>query len=155
MFPSLDRHFVCTSGKAIDFAGFKTVRISIDKPTAPQLISHPINQTTTTPIPTTNICPAGWRLPTGEPTTGEFTALNTAINGGLTNTDAGLLANGLFQRSGLWSNGFSYQGSYGGYWSSSQNSSTSARNLYFSSIGVYPAGSNGKSYGFAVRCIAL
>ena len=112
------------------------------------------NANTPAPDTTTNICPAGWRLPTGG-SGGEFEGLNTAINGGLTNTDAGLLANGLFQRSGLWSNGFSYQGSYGGYWSSSQNSSTSARNLYFSSIGVYPAGSNGKSYGFAVRCIAL
>ena len=145
---------MCTSGKAIDFAGFKTVRISIDKPTAPQLISHPINQTTPTPIPTTNICPAGWRLPTGEPTTGEFTALNTAINGGLTNTDAGLRTNGLFQRSGYWSTGFSNQGSYGYYWSSSQNSSTYARYLVFYSTNVGPA-SDSKSYGFAVRCIAL
>ena len=38
------------------------------------------NATTPAPIPTTNICPAGWRLPTGEPTTGEFTALNNALN---------------------------------------------------------------------------
>ena len=155
LFPSLDRHFVCTSGKAIDFAGFKTVRISIDKPTAPQLISHPINQTTTTPIPTTNICPAGWRLPTGEPTTGEFTALNTAINGALTNTDAGLRTNGLLQRSGYWNNGFSNQGNNGYYWSSSQYSSGSAHNLYFSSTLVYPAYIFTKGYGFAVRCVAL
>ena len=112
-----------------------------------------------TPAPdtTTNICPAGWRLPTGEPTTGEFTALNNAnaINGGLTNTDAGLLANGLFQRSGYWGNGFSSQGSVGRYWSSSQDSSTLARGLYFSSAYVYPANYGYKSYGFSVRCVAL
>ena len=113
------------------------------------------NATTPTPIPTTNICPAGWRLPTGEPTTGEFTALNTAINGGLTNTDAGLLANGLFQRSGYWYRGFGAQGSLGYYWSSSQLSSAGARSLYFSSTSVGPDYSNSKNYGFTVRCIAL
>ena len=113
------------------------------------------NATTPAPIPTTNICPAGWRLPTGEPTTGEFTALNTAINGGLTNTDAGLLANGLFQRSGSWYNGFRNQGSYGNYWSSSQYSSTFARLLYFYSTDVSPYHGNNKYYGFPVRCVAL
>ena len=111
--------------------------------------------TTPAPIPTTNICPAGWRLPTGEPTTGEFTALNNAINGGLATTDAGLLTNGLFQRSGFWSNGFSYQGSNGFYWPSSQYSSTYARYLYFGSTNVSPGDNNSKNNGFAVRCIAL
>ena len=110
--------------------------------------------TTPAPTPTTNICPAGWRLPTGQATTGEITALNTAINGGLTNTDAGLLSNGLFQRSGTWSNGFSGQGSYGFYWSSSQYSTALAYLLYFNSTSVNPAYANGKLYGFAVRCVA-
>ena len=113
------------------------------------------NAETPAPDPTTNICPAGWRLPTGEETTGEFTALNNAINGGLTGTDAGLLANGLFQRSGRWYNGFGNQGSYGSYWSSSQNSSIGARGLYFASANVYPAGINDKGGGFTVRCVAL
>ena len=108
----------------------------------------------TTPTPTTNICPAGWRLPTGEVTTGEFTALNTAINGGLTNTDAGLLSNGLFQRSGYWSVSFYGLGLGGSYWSSTQSSGSSARNLYSSSTLIYPAGNNAKSEGRAVRCIA-
>ena len=110
--------------------------------------------TTPAPIPTTNICPAGWRLPTGG-TGGEFEGLNTAINGGLTNTDAGLRTNGLFQRSGYWDNGFDSQGSNGYYWSSSQGSSTAARGLYFSSTYVNPAGNYSKFRGFAVRCVAL
>ena len=110
---------------------------------------------TPAPDPTINICPAGWRLPTGEPTTGEFTALNTAINGGLLNTDAGLRTNGLFQRSGGWDGGFSGQGSYGGYWSSSQYSSSGARNLLFYSTNVLPAYGNFKYFGYAVRCVAL
>ena len=110
---------------------------------------------TPAPIPTTNICPAGWRLPTGEPTTGEFTALNTAINGGRTGTDAGLIASpGLFQRSGSWYNGFNNQGSYGDYWSSTQLSATYAHNLDFRSAVVYPEYNNNKNCGFAVRCVA-
>ena len=112
------------------------------------------NATTPAPIPTTNICPAGWRLPTGEPTTGEFTALNTAINAGRTNTDEGLRTNGLFQRSGYWYGSFLNQGSYGIYWSSTQRTATSAYLLYFGSGYVNPADNSGKSYARAVRCVA-
>ena len=112
------------------------------------------NASTPAPIPTTNICPAGWRLPTGG-TGGELEGLNTAINGGLTDTDAGLRTNGLFQRSGYWYNGFNNQGSYGYYWSISQYSSTSARSLYLGSTLVYPAYYSYKYNGFSVRCIAL
>ena len=112
------------------------------------------NATTPAPIPTTNICPAGWRLPTGEPTTGEFTALNTAINGGSTSSDAGLLTSGLFQRSGLWVNGFNYQGSVGGYWSSTQYSATNAHYVLFVSTYVNPASNYSKSSARAVRCVA-
>ena len=111
--------------------------------------------TTPAPDPNINICPAGWRLPTGVSTTGEFTALNNAINAGSTTNPTGLETNGLFQRSGYWSNSFNNQGSYGYYWSSSQNSSINARSLYFSSTGVVPANYNYKDIGFAVRCIAL
>ena len=111
------------------------------------------NATTPAPIPTTNICPAGWRLPTGG-SGGEFTALNTAINGGSTSSDAGLLTSGLFQRSGNWSGSFYNQGSYGSYWSSTQRSAAGAYNLYFSSTGVSPADSNNKYDARAVRCVA-
>ena len=110
--------------------------------------------TTPTPIPTTNICPAGWRLPTGEPTTGEFTALNTAINAGSTSSDAGLLTSGLFQRSGYWGGSFSSQGSYGYYWSSTQGSATNAYSLNFNSTNVYPAGNYNENVARAVRCVA-
>ena len=111
------------------------------------------NATTPTPIPTINICPAGWRLPTVSPTN-EFTALNTAINGGSTSSDAGLLSNGLFQRSGNGGNGFGAQGSSGVYWSSSQNSATFVHSLYFNSTNVHPAIIYNKNNGFAVRCVA-
>ena len=110
--------------------------------------------TTPAPIPTTNICPAGWRLPTVSPTN-EFTALNTAINGGSTSSDAGLLTNGLFQRSGRWYNSFISQGSNGNYWSSRQHSAITPQHLYFYSTYVSST-SNGlsKNHGLAVRCVA-
>ena len=112
------------------------------------------NATTPAPVPTTNICPAGWRLPTVSPTN-EFTALNTAINGGSTSSDAGLLASpALFQRSGSWYGSFNLQGSFGLYWSSTQVSAPRAYNLGFDSTDVSPAGSNLKNDARAVRCVA-
>ena len=113
------------------------------------------NATTPAPDPTINICPAGWRLPTGELTTGEFTALNNAINAGRTTTDEGLRINGLFQRSGEWFTSFDLQGSYARYWSSSQVFSGYVHFLSFNSTGAYPAGTAYSYNGFAVRCIAL
>jgi uncharacterized protein (TIGR02145 family) len=112
------------------------------------------NAITPTPVTTTSICPSGWRLPTSNG--GEFTALNTVINGGLTNTDAGLIGTPwLAQRGGNWSNSFGTQGSGGFYWSSTQLSATNAYFLYFGSTFVGPASSYNKNGGFAVRCVAV
>ena len=124
--------------------------------TGGDLASSGCSSTITTPLPVTtaSICPAGWRLPTGNG--GEFGALNTAINGGSTTTDAGLIgAPWLAQRGGYWGSGFNDQGSVGFYWSSTQYSSTDAYSLYFYSTNVYPANLNSKIYGFAVRCVAV
>ena len=114
-----------------------------------------LNATTPLPDTTKSICPAGWRLPTGG-SGGEFATLNTAINGGSTSSDAGLIAlPWLAQRGGYWVAGFSYQGSSGSYWSSMQNSSsTSAYYLSFGSTYVSPSNGNGKDSGRAVRCVA-
>ena len=109
------------------------------------------NATTPAPVPTTNICPAGWRLPVGNG--GEFATLNTAINAGSASSDAGLLTSGLFQRSGYWIGSFGNQGSYGLYWSSTQYSATNAYSLYFSSTSVSPT-DGGKNGARAVRCVA-
>jgi uncharacterized protein (TIGR02145 family) len=93
-------------------------------------------------------------LPTGGG--GEFGALNTAINGGSTTTDAGLIGTPwLAQLGGDWDSGFGYQGSEGGYWSSTQNSATNAYILDFSSTNVNLSSSSHKSYGIEVRCIAV
>jgi uncharacterized protein (TIGR02145 family)/prepilin-type N-terminal cleavage/methylation domain-containing protein len=112
------------------------------------------NATTPAPNTTISICPANWRLPTGQATTGDFTLLNNAVNSGLTNTDAGLRSEWLAQRSGGWYSGFSGRGSYGYYWSSAQYSAANGRYLNFSSSSVYPSSYDYKIYGFAVRCVA-
>ncbi len=105
----------------------------------------------------TTVCPAGWRLPTGTSTTGEFALLNSAINGGASGTDAGLRTEWLAQRGSLWNSGFDGQGNYSRYWSSTQtpSSATSALNFYFYSTSVNSSSSSNKGYGFAVRCIAI
>lgn len=108
----------------------------------------------TTPAPNTSIsiCPAGWRLPVGNG--GEFTTLNTAINGGRTNTDEGLRDNWLVQRSGYWTGSFTNQGVHGAYWSSTQYSAPNASRMFFNSTNVYTANFTNKTGGYAVRCIA-
>ena len=110
------------------------------------------NASTPVTIPTTNICPAGWRLPTSNG--GEFTALNNAINSGSTSSDAGLLSNGLFQRSGIWNGTFNSEDSVGYYWSSSQSADNAFR-LQLGVTSVNPASYSIYKYnGFSVRCVA-
>ncbi|MFZ2125881.1 MAG: FISUMP domain-containing protein [Candidatus Saccharimonadales bacterium] len=113
------------------------------------------SNTDSTAVNTTiSICPAGWRLPTGNG--GEFGALNTAINGGSTITDAGLIGTPwLAQRSGYWRSGFLNQGSRGYYWSSTQYSAPNAYYLNFTSTYVNPATITNKDNGFPVRCVAI
>ena len=127
-----------------------------------------------------DICPAGWQLPKGgnksQGSTNEFWQLiTTGLNNGVkpanydtsiypyyTETEAIPVSNAL--RS--YPNNFVYSGnvigssvanrnSYGAYWSSSANHSSSAYFLDFGSSSVYP-GTNDllKHYGWMVRCVA-
>ena len=111
------------------------------------------NATTPAPDTTTSVCPAGWRLPTGNG--GEFSALNTAVNGGSTSTDAGLLTTWLAQLSGSasGSNVFGNQGNYGYYWSSTPTAATASYEFYFYNTGLGSLGQT-KYLGLAVRCVA-
>lgn len=109
----------------------------------------------TTPAPDSNIsiCPAGWRLPTGNG--GEFSALNTAINSGSTTSPAGLLSTWFAQWNGSWYGIFYYQGSQGGYWSSTPGpGSNNAYPIQFNTTNIYLTSVNFKSAGYPVRCIA-
>ncbi|MCL2038626.1 hypothetical protein FWG86_01855, partial [Candidatus Saccharibacteria bacterium] len=110
--------------------------------------------TATQPDTTINVCPSGWRLPTGAATTGEFTLLNNSINGGSTTSPAGLFAQGLYLYAGGFSGGAFYnQGSRGNYWSSTVDSADTAFRLLFNSSEVYTATAGNKSYGYSVRCV--
>jgi len=105
--------------------------------------------------PTINICPAGWRLPTGgvSNNANEFWNLNQAINNGL-NTPVGLLNNSLFQYSGLFGSGsFTSIGIVGFYWSSTVFNVANSRVLNFSAGSVGPADGTNRGFGLTVRCV--
>lgn len=102
-----------------------------------------------------DICPTGWHIPTGN-TTGEYSALNAAANGGLTNKDMGLRD---------YPNNFVYSGEYKNstrangntqtrIWTSTASSDAKdAYRMGFANNTVTPAGTYRKWEGFAVRCI--
>jgi uncharacterized protein (TIGR02145 family) len=113
------------------------------------------NQSVNDGINVFNICPRGWRLPTGGWGTDEFTALNTAINGGVNDTDTGLLSNGLFMRSGGFNNGsFWGAGIDGTYWTSTVDADAAAQRFVFRSDDVIGSIDTGKSLGLSVRCVS-
>jgi len=106
-------------------------------------------------ITNTSVCPAGWRLPTADATTGEFTQLNTAINSGSTTSDLKLREDWLVQRSGMWYVSFSNQNAYAYFWSSTIGSDTDAKVMYAGASAVALANYYNKGYGLAARCITL
>ncbi len=111
---------------------------------------------TPTPNPNVSVCPSGWRLPTAQ-TTGEYEKLNTAINAGLSNTDAGWLTSWLEQRSGIWYSlygGFGFSPGSGYYWTSTQANATAGYSVQFGSGTFWSANNLDQQYGLAVRCIA-
>lgn len=113
-----------------------------------------ISGTSSTVNAADDICPGGWRLPTGG-SSGEFNTLY-----GYYNTPALMrasIANGgaSFAFSGYFPAGSpTGQGSDGGFWSSTANGANSMYILYISSSSVQPASVDGRNNGEAVRCIA-
>ncbi len=112
---------------------------------------------------TYDICPKGWRLPTGG-SSGEFQALynkgksDWTTNGGKNGYWIGGTANAagaaFFQVAGVvGDDGLRYPGSNGYYWSSTISSATSAYSLDFGS-GIYPTNNRDRCLGNLVRCIA-
>ena len=114
-------------------------------------------------------CPAGWRLPTQS----EFADLvTTYLVPGSSTLDRLRSVNGRFFNSGdptqpllflpaagarSFSGGaLNPVGTYGYYWSSTPNSTTSTSSycLLFGSTLMNPSGNNDKTYGFTIRCVA-
>lgn len=101
-----------------------------------------------------DICPKGWRLPTGG-SGGELQALNVAINSGLTGKDDGIRA---FPNNFIHSGDYNKtttggRGTYGRYWSATAASSQNAFRFGFTTNEVTPVKSFNKWDAFAVRCI--
>ncbi|MCL2085559.1 fibrobacter succinogenes major paralogous domain-containing protein [Candidatus Saccharibacteria bacterium] len=116
------------------------------------------NQTETNPANidiTASVCPAGWRLPTGEVGAGEFTALNNALNGGSLTDATGLLDNWLGVYSGTYNIGMAGVGNIGYWWSSTLVDATTTRFLIIESTNANtnPSNIGPKIRGFAVRCV--
>ncbi len=103
-----------------------------------------------------DICPAGWRLPTGGGS-GEFMSLTNVVGGGnnmMKNNN--LLA---FPNNFIYSGDFNHdisqgRGTYGRYWSATTNGRVKAFRLGVASTNWVTAdGSWNKWDAFAVRCI--
>jgi uncharacterized protein (TIGR02145 family) len=105
---------------------------------------------------TSDLCPAGWRLPTGG-SSGEFQALYNLTNYNSFDKMQAPITNGgaAFALTGYY-NGTktSYQGSQGYYWSSTRTNDTNMFSLRLHSSNLSPTYYNVRSYGYAVRCIA-
>ena len=99
------------------------------------------------------ICPSGWGLPSGGGS-GDYVALNNAINSGDRNNNAGLLTIWLGQNNGTYFEG--YQGTHGLYWAGSvdSNPSTNAHTLsYYTYWHNNPDDFHNKSNAYATRCL--
>ena len=107
-----------------------------------------------------DICPSGWRMPTGG-ASGEYQALANAITGGTSdwiNTEPEYSnirkALSLPISGGFYDGSAGDQGSYGYFWSSTYDSSDYMYNLFVNASEVLPQGYDDRFYGNSVRCIA-
>ena len=104
---------------------------------------------------TGDICPKKWRIPTGN-STGEFNALNTAVNSGSTGSDAGLRA---YPVNFLWSGDYNNNkrnSSYsnGRIWTATaKDNNTTYRAGFATNTVTASTNAYNKWDGFVVRCI--
>jgi len=101
-----------------------------------------------------DICPTGWRLPTGGDG-GEYQALNTAINSGSTTSSTNLVS---FPANIVYSGDYNYntsggRGTYTRLWSATATSNANAYRMGVAPAEVTPLKNWNKWDGFAVRCI--
>ena len=101
---------------------------------------------------TEDICPAGWRMPTGG-NTGEYYALAQKYT--ITATDTNSLQYNLSTPlSGFYfGSSASAQGSHGNWWSSTYGDSGYVYGLYVYPTSVYPGNNGNRSYGRSMRCL--
>lgn len=106
---------------------------------------------------TYDICPAGWRLPTGGPTVNaDIYKMYSATGYGTYDSMRQSNANGGlgFTLSGYFQNGVAFnQNNYGNYWASNAYSTANRYIFYFTATVVYPNRNNARGYGYSIRCI--
>ena len=109
-----------------------------------------------------NVCPNGWHVPTDA----EWTLLTNYLGGvsvagtklkstsGWNNGGNGTNESGLnFFPGGFFFYDFKYVGSFGYWWSSSNNSAFDAVYLHLGAYGSVLIGNAGKFYGYSLRCL--
>ena len=108
-----------------------------------------------------DICPKGWRLPTGgsNANTSEFRSLANNLG----NVTSGNLTGNAYTNfkaafhaglSGYFDNGsVQAQASIVSFWSSTHSSGSSMYDFYLSTTTVYPQNITNRSYGYSVRCV--
>ena len=96
-----------------------------------------------------DICPAGWRMPTGG-ASGQYQALYTAYSSNVANFEAALST----PLSGYFLSGTAgYQGTDGYSWSSTRSGGSGMYILDVNASTVSPQYGNNRRYGFPVRCV--
>ena len=103
---------------------------------------------------TEDLCPAGWRMPTGD-SSGEYNSLYGYYNTTQTATNtASLQYNLSTPLSGLFGSGSAYnQGTGGNFWSSTRRSDGIMYDLSVYSSSVNPTYGYGRYYGLSMRCL--
>ena len=102
-----------------------------------------------------DLCPAGWRLPTGG-NSGEFNALYNLTNYNSNAKMRGPIANNraAFALVGYFESGIPIgQGSSGRYWSSTRNDGSKMYTLQLDKSNVTSANNSYRQHGCAVRCV--
>ena len=106
---------------------------------------------------TSDLCPAGWRLPTGGYNTGDFQSLYSLSNYNTLAKMRASIADGgaAFAFAGNFDSSTpDGQGSRGYYWSSTRYDGTYMYYLNFDTSYISPSSSNSRYNGNAVRCVA-
>ena len=100
-----------------------------------------------------DICPAGWRMPTGN-STGEWGVLESLINNGTASDSASIQARLSLPLSGRFYDGSAdYQGFYGYWWSSTRYNGYSMYDFFAEAASTYASAIDDRYYGNSVRCL--
>ena len=100
-----------------------------------------------------DVCPAGWRMPTGN-STGEWGALDSLINNRTASDSASIQARLSLPLSGSFRYGSaSGQGSYSYGWSSTRLSGSSMYHFLAINTGTDATANDFRNYGRSVRCL--